>query len=77
MNIIKSKKGLAAICLSLLLCLLLQTHAFAGQHYGTDPTLNGPYDTHNKCEKITLDRRGKRFIIFAIGIRMPMSKKKA
>lgn len=45
------KKGLAAICLSLLLYLLMQTHAFAGQHYGTDPTLGyGLYDTTcNKC----------------------------
>lgn len=78
MNIIKSKKGLAAICLSLLLCLLLQTHAFAGQHYGTDPTLGyGLYDTTcNKCGEDNpqwIEEESVHYCSNCGGLGMPMS----
>lgn len=48
----KFRKGLAAICLALLLSLLLLTHAFADVHYGKDPHngFEGYFDTGcNHC----------------------------
>ena len=50
MNIIKKQRS----CCNLLIFIIMPviaTHAFAGQHYSTDPTLGyGLYDTTcNKC----------------------------